>query len=200
MLTSQAGNKSEIRGNQGFSLVEILIVIALLSIISAVVAPRISSFFDSPKKNISLVSSIIVKTFDDAFVNNRINLLAVHLYFPATADFDDINKEILERTNGLSIVTVAPDGVLSDSSNRMLKTREFATSFMINRVLFADGRDITSGTALIPFYPDGFTKNVIIHVTVEDTERYSIIISKLMKYPYVKEDHIDFESMWKSGF
>ena len=194
-----AGNNRK-QSNQGFSLIEILIVITLLSIVSIVIVPRVSNLFDNSQKNLSLVSSMVVKTFDDAFINNRINFLRVHLYFTAVTEFDDQNKEILERSNGISVVNVTTEGLMFDSQNKMLKPRQFSSGFMINRVLLDDGSDITSGTALIPFYPDGFSQNAIIHVTLNDTEHYSIIISKLMKYPYTKEGHIDFESMWKSGF
>ena len=50
---------------RGFTLLELLIVLVIISILSLVVAPRISVFMSGKRSNTLLMSAMIEKTFDE---------------------------------------------------------------------------------------------------------------------------------------
>jgi prepilin-type N-terminal cleavage/methylation domain-containing protein len=64
----------------GFTLIEILIVISIISVMSLIIAPRMSKIFDSKRSNFLILTAMIAKTFDDSFVNDRLNFVLLHLY------------------------------------------------------------------------------------------------------------------------
>lgn len=184
--------------NRGFTLLELVVVITLLSLLTLAIAPRFTSYLGNQRRHISVVREMIVKTFDDSFTRNRINLLAIHLAIPDNDLTEDENIEILSRTNGISVVTFDAYGQMHDSSNKLLKYQSFPDTFSISRVILSNGTEYTSGTAFVPFFPEGFSDDIIIQISTDDGD-YSVILSKLMKEPYIAGGHLDFESMWESG-
>ncbi|MCU0822753.1 MAG: hypothetical protein MUC95_09845 [Spirochaetes bacterium] len=48
------------------------------------------------------------------------------------------------------------------------------------------------GNVLIPFYSKGYSDNVILHILVNDEERWSVRIFKLKKEAEILPDYIDF--------
>ncbi|MFW5808114.1 MAG: type II secretion system protein [Spirochaetota bacterium] len=199
MRTSASGITNRLSRQDGFSLVELITAITLISVLSVVVAPRIANYFGGQRKNLSFLTAVITKTFDDAFVNNRTNLLAIHLAYPDAEGMAEENSTILERTNGYSVITISGDGTMVESDRPVLKSRTFPGSFLIERVISSNGVSDDSGTILVPFYPEGYSSDTIIHVSADNHRQYSIIISKLKKEPYVRDGHVDFETMWEDG-
>lgn len=197
MRTSVSGITKRLCREDGFSLIELITAITLIAVLAVVVAPRITSYFGGQRKKLTILSAVITKTFDDAFINNKINYLALHLKQPSITDEDSTNSAIMEKSNGYSVVTLEPDGTMIESSRPVLKSRTFPGSFTLERVITANGESITAGTVLIPFYPEGYSSDTIIHISNAQAQRYSIIISKLKKEPYIREGYVDFETMWE---
>lgn len=157
---------------------------------SLLIIPRISRFFDSKRNNFLTLTTVIAKTFDDSFLKDRTNFLMIHLYEPME-ELDEEN-EIFSRTNGISVVTMDREGKFHDSKNRLLKYREFSESFRLEAVVLSTGEKIGTGNVLIPFYPKGYSDNAIIHILVNEEERWSVRIFKLKKEAEIFPDYIDF--------
>ena len=182
-----------IRDDSGFTLLEMIIVVVILSIMAMVVAPRLTNFFGSRRGNFIIITSIIAKTFDDSFIKENINFLVCHLYETDPEYEPDINEKIFSRSNGISVVTIDNNGKYTDSKNRLLKFKEFSDSFKIEEVLVSTGESITSGNVLIPFYPRGYSDDAIIHILVNNEERWSIRIHKFRKEAEIIPEYIDFK-------
>jgi hypothetical protein len=175
-----------------------MIVITILSIMALAIAPRISNFFGSERGNFVIFRSIIAKTFDDAFLKGHINFLVVHLYSP-NSDSEENKNTITSRNNAISVVNLNPDdGSFTDSKNRLLAPRMFSETFKLEEVVLSSGEKISEGNVFIPFYPEGFSDDVIIHILENDEYRWSVVISKMQKEPILLQDYVDFEQVWQS--
>ena len=184
--------------SEGFTLIELIVVITVLSVIAPAVIPRISNALGSGKGDMIAVTSIIAKTFDDAFLQRRLNFLAVHLASPPIK-IPESKNELLERENGLSVLIQDDQGALKDSPKKILSYKKFPSSFRMEEVIFPTGEKFTGGTVLIPFYPEGYSENAIIHLT-SGNDRWSVIIFKMRKEPRVVREFIDFDAVREGNF
>lgn len=169
-----------------------IIVISILSIMALIVAPRISSFMGRDRGNFIILTSMIAKTFDDSFINERTNFLVLHLNERdlETAQF---GEEIFSRDNGVSVVNLGRDGRFSDSSNRLLKYQGFSSSFRLEEVLLQNRETVRQGNVLIPFYPGGFSDNAILHIMVGGDRKWSVRIYKMKKEAEIFPEYIGFD-------
>ena len=182
-----------LRESGGFTLIEMIIVISILSIMALIVAPRISNFMGRERGSFIILTSLIAKTFDDSFIRERTNFLVVHLYERdlETAQF---GEDIFSRENGVSVVLLDKDGRFVDSPNRLLKYQGFsASSFRIDEAVFPNRETARRGNVFIPFHPGGFSDNVILHITVGGDQRWSVRIFKLKKEAAIIPEHVGFD-------
>jgi prepilin-type N-terminal cleavage/methylation domain-containing protein len=185
-------SRRPVRDNSGFTLIEIVVVIAIVALMFMIAAPRVSRVFNSQRENFAIFTGMIVRTFDDAFLHNRTNYLTVHLL---SADPEDTlgHKDVFNRHNGISVLNIV-EGEFVESKLKSLKFKEFSDSFLIEEVLLSTGEKITNGNVMIPFYPQGYSDNVIIHIMVNGGQQWSIRIVKHMKEPKVLEGWITHET------
>ena len=181
------------RRSDGFTLIELLVVITLLSIMAAVIMPRISGYLGAGRGNMIALSSIVSKTFDESYLRKKTCFLAIHLNGPSLKAREDKNP-VFERQNGTSVLTLGSDGKLEESKKRVLANKQFPSGFTLDEVILSTGEKVTGGTVLIPFYPEGYSEDAIIHVT-SGSDRMSLIIYKMRKEPHVVREHVDFDAV-----
>jgi prepilin-type N-terminal cleavage/methylation domain-containing protein len=177
----------------GFTLIEMVIVIVVVSILFLIVTPRITRVINSERNSFAILAGMIAKTFDDSFLHNRINYLVVQLQNP-NPDEAELSKDISGRQNAVSVLSYVNRSFV-ENKRKSLQAREFPPDkFLIEEVLLANGEKLTSGYVLIPFYPQGYSDNVILHILVNGEVRRSIKIDKNIKEPEVLEGYATFES------
>jgi hypothetical protein len=176
-------------------MIEIMVVITIISIMSMIAIPKLTGFFSNKRENLAVITGLITKTFDDSFLREKINYLIIHLYngttYPEKGSMQ-ITKDVFNRSNGISIVNLK-DGIFIDNNRKIFQYKEFNNSFKIEEVLLTSGERIQNGNVLIPFYPQGFSDNVIIHLLVNDEEKISIRILKHLKEPKVLSGYVTFQ-------
>ncbi len=182
-----AGNRD------GFTLIELMVVMTILSIMAMVTVPRLARALGDKKENFAIMTGLIAKTFDDSFLNNKTNYLIVHLKASDPEDTLSGDEKFLRR-NGISVVN-NNKGVITDSPRKLLRFRQFPESFRIDEVMLPSGEKVTDGNVFIPFYPQGYADDAIVHVTVNGTEQWSVRIYKHMKEPKVVPGFIAFENL-----
>lgn len=183
---------SSLNNNSGFTLIEIIIAVTLVAILAITVVPRMTGVLSARGENFKIFTGLIAKTYDDSFLNDKINYLVVHLYDQGAESIDD-ESDIFKRVNGLSVVNYTEKG-FTDNKRRILKFRKFPGTFRIDAVILSTGEPVRSGNVLIPFYPDGTSDNAIIHIYFDTTQQWSVRISKHLKEPEVSEGFITFSN------
>ena len=187
--------KRSLKNNDGFTLIEILVVVAIIATMTAVIIPRVSTIFNRDKEAFAIATGLIARTFDDSFLKGKINFLAIYLNENDPKKIEQIPKEqreIFSHSNALAVLELE-DSKFVQSSRDIFKLREFPKSFTFERVLFASGNTVEEGVVLIPFFPNGSSENFIIHVNVNNAEPWSIKIDKYRKEPGVIHGFIDYE-------
>ncbi|TAL31356.1 MAG: type II secretion system protein [Spirochaetes bacterium] len=179
-------------GREGFTLVELIIVISILSVMAMVVAPRIANFMNAERSGLIVVRALISKAFDDAFVKGRTNYVVFHLY-ERDMELSKFNEGVFERKNAISVLNLSPEGKFTDSPQRLLRFHEFSDAFRIEEVLFAGGQVVRRGNVLVPFHPAGYSDDVIVHVLVNGTDQRSVRISKFLKEPSIEQGYARYE-------
>jgi prepilin-type N-terminal cleavage/methylation domain-containing protein len=183
-----------LRDTRGFTLLELIIVMVILSIMALVVAPRVSVYMSGRRSNFTLLSSTVEKAFDDAFINNRTGFLVFHLY-EGDNRLLDYNDNVFSRTNAVSAVVLTDNGKFAENPNRLLARRNFPASFKLQEAVLPSGEVIGRGNVMVPFRPAGYSDDVIIHILVNDSDRYSLVIHKFQKEADILSDFATFETL-----
>jgi prepilin-type N-terminal cleavage/methylation domain-containing protein len=184
--------KKTIKDTSGFTLIEIVIVIVVISILFMVVTPRVSRIVNTERDNFALFTGLIAKTFDDSFLHNTINYLVIHLPNPELEESES-ESGILNRHNAVSVLNII-NGSYVENKRKTLKWRKFSPSkFLIEEIVRPNGEKLTSGNVWIPFYPQGYSDNVIIHILVNGAQKWSIKINKYIKEPKVLEGYVTYQ-------
>lgn len=180
---------------KGITLVEILVTALIISILMGVAGPRVAGFFTSKRENLVIFTGIIRKVFDDAFLNDRVNYLIIHLSEPTLSESEEEEEgSLMIRENGISVANLV-NGKFVESKRKIFEYKKFPDSFRIDEVVLNTGEVITSGNVMIPFYPQGYSNNVIIHLVINDEERISVRIYKQLKDPEIDKGYTFFDSV-----
>jgi prepilin-type N-terminal cleavage/methylation domain-containing protein len=183
-----------LRSKDGFTLVELIVVLAIITLMSAMVIPRISVYFGGGKGDILVLRSVIAKTYDNAFLRSEKCFLVIHCSTPDVNLREYDPDKILSRENGVSVAVMNAEGILTDSKNRSLQFRRFPSGFKIDEVILSNGETIKGGSAMIPFDSDGISSDAIIHITIGN-DPYSVVIYRLRKESISVEGHVDFDAV-----
>lgn len=186
------GRASIIRGRGGFTLLELIVVITIISIMAMLVVPRIPRFTGTDRGSFIILTGIVARCFDDAYLKGTTNYLIVHLHDRGT-EIGEYDEKIFGRRNGLSVVTLNRDGWFMDSRDRLLAHHRFPDSFKIEEVLVPGADPIREGNVFIPFYPSGSSANAILHILVGGKERWSVRINRLKKEARITHEYAGFE-------
>lgn len=156
------------KDNSGFTLIELVVVMAILALMSVIALPRLTGMLGDQRKESSILKAYIEAVTDDAFVHRKTNYLCINLSRPGNK-----NSELFdERYNDSNIVNVyeLSDGKFIQSKNRVLRDRGFSYSFILDEVILEGGRNINSGNVLIPFYSDGTSAGFVLKVIYGDSK------------------------------
>lgn len=182
------------RDRRGFTLIELIVVLAVFSILSIVVMPRLINILSSTRDNFFLLSTVIAKSFDDSFINKRTNFIIIHCN-NTESDTEELPHSIFDRQNGISVAIVDDNKEFMDNPNKLLKYREFPDSFLIKKVILPDGSMHSSGNIFVPIYPSGQSSGAIIHILARNEEEWSVIINPYSKHPRIEKGYASYEKI-----
>ncbi len=170
----------------GFTLLEIVVIVAILSIVASLSVPNIISILGSERKNSSIIISYITATGDDSIKRSRDIYLCIHL----GESEEEKGKENFEHSESINAVDVySLEGrkfVLS--KNRILKHREFPKNFKIENVKIADLPPLMTGNIFIPFYSDGTSEPFELQIRTPDS-RIKLIKQRHTRVPILIDDN-----------
>jgi len=148
---------------QGFTLIELMVVMLLISIIMAVAIPRFDSTpFQDPRKKLSRWMINAVRHLRaSAIQQQKIQALVVDL---SEQRMWMIHEEMSEEEQAAS----AEKAFSLDKSIRMVNAQ------------FPDQESINTGTIEVRFYPSGYSDRILFHLEGEDAERISFLLEPLL--------------------
>ncbi len=164
-------------GMDGFTLIEIVVVIALISILLAFAIPRFRDVFQfDPTKKPS--RWLLIKVPDlryRALRDQRIYTLHV-----------DIGANSLWTTQG---------GMSSDEREQAgEKAYRLGSGIRLTGVVLANGKTQTADVVDIHFYPQGWAEPAVIHMETDSGERLSFIIEPFLSTPGLADGYQDFDN------
>jgi Tfp pilus assembly protein FimT len=150
-------------------MIELLIVMAIISLMALVAAPRISAFLGNERRESGLLAAYIAAASDNALVNGRTNYLCI------TLSPDESNTDLFKEKNFVPnsvAVYVLEEMKLVENSHRILKKKSFSGSFLIKSVCLEGAEAINRGDVTIPFYSDGSSESFTLEVSTGEKNRY----------------------------
>jgi prepilin-type N-terminal cleavage/methylation domain-containing protein len=164
------------RPGQGFTLIELMVVMMLISIVLAVAIPRFGGGpFQDPVKKLSRWMIVTVKTLRSAAIQQQKTQGLV---------IDLSNRRMWLVDEGMD-----EEAVQAAASKKAMSLPD-AVRYM--DVQFPQQERISSGTAEVRFYPAGYSDQVLIHVETDDDEKLTFLVEPLLPKVKIIDEWIDF--------
>lgn len=160
--------------SRGFTLIELMVVMLLISIILAVVIPRFDSapFQDPGKKLSRWMINAVRHLRTTAVQKQKIQALVVDL---SEQRMWMIHEQMSEEEQSAA----AEKAFTLDESMRIVNAQ------------YPDQERISTGTIEVRFYPAGYSDLVLLHIESEDAERLSYLIEPLLPKLKIVEEWIE---------
>lgn len=171
---------------RGFTLIELVVVIAILAIMSVIALPKISGLLGDNRKSSAIISAYITAVTDDAFINRKTNYLCIHLSHSGDKK-QDLFGDSFVKSNSINVYEFT-GGKFLENQSTVLKFRDFGSSVFIDKVILDGNKVVSEGNVLIPFYSDGSSENFEIRLN-SDNEIIKIAKNRNIKTPQIKNDN-----------
>jgi prepilin-type N-terminal cleavage/methylation domain-containing protein len=160
----------------GYTLFELIVVMALISITMVFAVPKVRDtiFVDNQRQLALWLTGEIAQLKKQTLMQKKIQIL--HL---------DIDQ------NRLWVTTADMPVDLQEKAQE--KAAPFLEGTNLIAVEYPLAGKISSGTALIHFYPKGYSDNAIIHVATGDQTNLSFHIEPFLSTVPVYDDFLGFE-------
>lgn len=176
----------------GFSLIEMLVVVALIALISVFALPTVSSYFQISVSVASReIASVVKETYNSSVITGKIHRLV----------YDFKSQQYWVESGPPTLLLDTPESREKEERRRkagLFKDEAPASPFQLEKsvtrkkmnlprgVRFEDvstqqsPEPLTEGTAYTHFFPHGFTEQTMIHLTDESKHRVTLVISALV--------------------
>lgn len=161
-------------GKNGFTLIELIVVIALISITLFVAFPRFQRAFTDPTRAVSKWLLWKIPELKQEAVAEK-HGISLHIDLGGNklwVTHDDMNEAetAIAAENAYSL----PEGI------RLLD------------VEFSDSRIVSTGIAQIWFYPKGYSDRAVIHLQADDDQTLSYVIEPFLSKAKLVASHVGF--------
>lgn len=163
------------RAKAGFTLIELMVVMLLISIILAVAIPRFEGgFLQDPIKQFSRKMISTVRSLRSAAVQTQ------------------KQQTLIIDLNSQQLYVTVPAAQAENEPVASKKSFKLPDSLALVSVEFSSSDRITTGNAQIHFYPAGYSDHVFIRLESSDEDRYTFVIQPLLPKVKLFEEWIDF--------
>lgn len=186
------GEKGNRLKEEGFSLIELIVVIALIVIISVFAIPGVSSYFQVSLSSATRdIASTVKEAYNSAVITGNVHRLVYDLkanqYWvesgPPTVLLDTAeSKEREERRKRFASPSEEPPASpFKLERNVTRKKIELPRGVMFEDILTQQSPEpLTEGTAFTHFFPHGLTEQTVIHLTDQSKHHVTLVIAPLI--------------------
>ncbi len=176
----------------GLTLIEIVAVVAMISFLVMVAAPRLDRFLTDENRYLSLFTGLIAHATDEAFLKNRTVYVVVHTWTPGNNDVIPLDERLRETRNGISLARWDREKKkflpLEGKNNKSLSLPD---SIRLSGVVMEGDRTVTEGPIFLPVYPDGSSPESRI-ILETDEGKLEVVRYRYMKEPEVVQENESF--------
>jgi len=168
----QIFKQNTIAGNHGFTLIELIVVISLISILLFFSIPRLDiSLFKDRNRELSAWIILTVRSLKEASFREQ-QILALSL------DFD----------NNRMWVGLADDAAETPAENKQTLPK----GFRLLGLAFPEQDRIINGVGKIRFYPKGYSDAALIHVEDNNNNRITYQIEPFLARVKIHEEYFEY--------
>jgi prepilin-type N-terminal cleavage/methylation domain-containing protein len=177
LLRKDVGGQKTCTGqhNQGFTLIELMVVMLLITIIFAVTVPRLdSSLLQDPRKKTTRTLMNTVSALRSEAIERQTRQIL-----------------FLDLDNGR--IWTADAAMDEEALSAAAKNAfELPGGIQMVELQFAAKKSIGSGTAEILFYPGGFSDQVAINMIHDNVQRFAYKVEPLLPKVKVVEEWVSY--------
>ena len=201
------GKRAAAKLAPGFTLIELMVVVAIIGLVSVVVMPRIGGYFKLTLESATReLATTIKETYNSTIISGKVNRLVYDFkerqYWvetgPANALLD--TKESKERDARRKRFTKATDKPPASEFTLNKRVTRKKASLPIG-VEFEDvftqqsTVPIKEGLAYTHFFPNGLAEQTIVHLKDTSEHFASLVISPMMGRSDVYQRHVDIKEV-----
>jgi prepilin-type N-terminal cleavage/methylation domain-containing protein len=164
--------KNTIAGNQGFTLIELIVVISLISILLFFSIPRLDiSLFKDRNRELSAWIVLTVRSLKEASLRDQETyVLALDL---------DNNRMWVASAD-------AADEITAEDKEALPK------GFRLLGIAYPEQDRIITGVAKIRFYPKGYSDAALIHVQDNNNDRVTYRVEPFLAHVKIHEGYLEY--------
>ncbi len=174
--------------SRGFSLIELMVVVAIIGLFTAVALPKLTSFFRVSLESATRdLASIIKETYNATMVTGKVHRLVFDLtkneYWVESSpnafllNTSESREKIERRKRRDRHYEEAPSGF---NLERLItrKKKSLPMGVSIEDIVTQQGDEpVTTGTAYSHFFPYGITERTIVHLKDQSEHQFSLVIA-----------------------
>lgn len=192
MKNGGARKDQSIGQDRGFTLVELLVVVALIALVTVLALPGVSSYFKVSLNSATReLASVIKESYNSAVMTGNVHRLVYDLkkneYWvevgPPTVLLDTAESAEREerRKRFRKASEKEPPSGFSIAKGVTRKKQPLPRGVQFEDIITQQSKDpIKEGTAYTHFFPHGLTERTIIHLKDQSNHQISLVISSLI--------------------
>jgi len=200
---------SDSEWQSGFTLIELIVVVALIALLSAFALPTISSYFQiSIHTTARELASTIKEAYNGTVVTGNVYRLVYDLkegtYWvesgPPTVllETKETREKEERRKRFAKLSDTPPPSEFKLATSVTRKKRSLPRGVSFEDVVTQQSTDpIKEGTAYTHFFPHGFTEQTVIHLQDTSSHHITLAISSLVGRTDLYEKYLDAKDIFK---
>jgi prepilin-type N-terminal cleavage/methylation domain-containing protein len=206
---SQAWYQKKTKNQDGFTLIELMVVVGIMVLMSVLVMPSVSSYFQLSLNSATRdLATTVKEAYNSAVITGKVYRLVYdlkeHSFWvesgPANALLDTKEtKEKEERRRKIMNATASSDNEFKMDKTVTRKKIKLPRGVEYEDIITQQSKEaIVKGIAYTHFFPHGLTEQTIIHLKDQSTHHASLVITPLIGMTDVYDRYVNSNEVFET--